>query len=354
MDFSKRLSMSYYKEIAVLNNGHNVCLVQHQETQKIYVRKILDVYNSGIYHHLQSVKVDGIPKIIEFHEENSVLTLVEEYISGETLQDKINAHSLTLTEICIYMEELCTILAKLHRLNPPIIHRDIKPENIIITSCNHVVLIDFNAAKYFTDINTPDTILLGTKGYAAPEQYGFGSSTQQTDIYALGVLLKEMVSSIRTSTQTFDNIIEKCMQINPADRFVSVSELQKKLPARPITSNTHFRKIEFWKSLIPPGFRTGSPWHMIIASIVYLFIFALCLQLEVENSSSIVLWIERIFCLLIFLSIIFTSTNYLNIQKMLPLCQNKFLILRFLGIIILDITFASALMITMLIIVSFS
>lgn len=91
------------------------------------------------------------------------------------------------------MYELCEILEKLHSANPPIVHRDIKPSNIIITNYDHVILLDFNAAKYFTDPNTSDTILLGTKGYAAPEQYGFGSSTPQTDIYAVGILLKELV-----------------------------------------------------------------------------------------------------------------------------------------------------------------
>ena len=73
----------------------------------------------------------------------------------------------------------------------PIIHRDIKPSNIMITEQNHVVLLDFNAAKLYTNASTNDTVLLGTKGYAAPEQYGFGSSSPQTDIYAIGVLIKE-------------------------------------------------------------------------------------------------------------------------------------------------------------------
>lgn len=94
------------------------------------------------------------------------------------------------------MYDLCEILEKLHSVTPPIVHRDTKPSNIIITNYEHVVLLDFNAAKYFADTDTADTILLGTKGYAAPEQYGFGSSTPQTDIYALGILLKELVKSL--------------------------------------------------------------------------------------------------------------------------------------------------------------
>ena len=79
---------------------------------------------------------------------------------------------------------------------PAIIHRDIKPSNIIITAYNRAVLLDFNAAKYYSCQSTEDTVLLGTQGYASPEQYGFGSSSPQTDIYSMGILFRELLNSI--------------------------------------------------------------------------------------------------------------------------------------------------------------
>jgi eukaryotic-like serine/threonine-protein kinase len=350
MDFSKRLSLSHYKNIATLNDEHKVYIVQHQETKKIFVKKKLDVYNADIYQHLKATPIDGIPQIIDLFEEDSSLTIIEDYISGEILQDKIDASSLVQSDINYYIKELCIILSKLHNLNPPIIHRDIKPSNIVITPYNRVVLLDFNAAKYFTDVKSSDTVLLGTKGYAAPEQYGFGSSTQQTDIYAIGVLLKELTSSLKTPTHQFDDLISKCTQINPVDRFMSVSKLQKKLRTEPNNNNTNFIQIESLKSLVPPGFRTRSPLHMILATIGYLIIFWLCLTLEAENTVGIGLWIERIFCLSIFLSVVFSGCNYLNIQNIVPLCHHKNRIIHYIGIIILDIMLVSILMISMLII----
>lgn len=352
MDFSKRLSISYYKNIATLNDEHKVYIVQHQETQKIFIKKKLDVYNTNIYQYIQATPIEGIPQIIEIYEEDSSLTIIEEYISGETLQDKVNACSLEQSDIYHYIKELCTILNKLHSLNPPIIHRDIKPSNIVITPYNHVVLLDFNAAKYFTDAKSSDTVLLGTKGYAAPEQYGFGSSSQQTDIYAIGVLLKELTSSLKTPTHQFDDIISKCMQINPADRFMSVSKLQKKLCTKLTNDNADFLQIKSWRSLIPPGFRTHTPWRMIVATIGYLLIFWLCLTLEIQDEAGITLWIERIFCLSMFLSIVFGCCNYLNIQKIISFCQHKNRIIHYIGIAILDIMFISVLMISMIIIES--
>lgn len=350
MDFSKRLSISYYKNIATLNDEHQVYVVQHQETKKVFIKKKLYIYNSNIYQQLQATPIEGIPQIIELYEEDSSLTVIEEYISGETLQEKIDTCSLVQSDINYYIKELCKILSKLHNLNPPIIHRDIKPSNIIIAPHNRVVLLDFNAAKYFTDIKVPDTVLLGTKGYAAPEQYGFGSSTQQTDIYAIGVLLKELTSSLKIQTHNFDNLIVKCMQINPSDRFKSVSELLKKLWIKPAGN---FLQIEMWKLLIPPGFRTRSPWRMMLGTLGYLLIFFVCLTIEIPNVAGIVLWVERIFCLLMLLFIVFTSTNYLNVQNIIPLCKHKNRIVHYFGIIILDIMFIFMLTIILIIIESF-
>lgn len=348
MDYSKRLSLSYYKNIAVLNEEHKVYLVQHQDNKNIFVKKKLDVYNTSIYQHLQMSPIEGIPKIVELYEEDSSLTIIEEYISGETLQEKINKCSLHENDIICYIKNLCNTLFKLHSLNPPIIHRDIKPSNIIITPNNRVILLDFNAAKHFTDTKSSDTILLGTKGYAAPEQYGFGYSTQQTDIYAIGILLKELISSLCTPTTKFNNIIEKCTQINPSDRFLSVYDLSKKLHIKPSNSNNKFLIMESLRPFIPPGFRTLTPWHIILSIIGYIMIFGIGLNLEIENITGIELWIDRFLYLLIILSLVFVGTNYLNIQKIIPLCKNKNRIIHYLGIVILDIFFISLFMISIL------
>ncbi len=167
MDYSKRLAISYYKVIATLNEPHKVFLVQHQLTKKIYIKKVLNVYNKDIFQVLSQSPVSGTPQIIDLYEEENQLTVIESFVSGCSLQEKIDASDLSMNYIYQYMMELCNILEKLHSFQPPIIHRDIKPSNIIITEHNHVVLLDFNAAKYFTDSNSNDTVLLGTQGYAA-------------------------------------------------------------------------------------------------------------------------------------------------------------------------------------------
>ena len=354
MDLSQRLSLSYYKTIAAINETHNVYLVQHQESKKIYIKKILDIYNLHIYEYLRTHPTIGIPKIYNIYEENNQLTIIEEFISGTSLQELIDAKALSIDFIVRFMSELCDILKSLHFLNPPIIHRDIKPSNILITPYNHVVLVDFNAAKYLTNKSTPDTVLLGTKGYAAPEQYGFGSSTPQTDIYALGILLKELSSALPAPTSMFDPIINQCTQMNPSDRMENVHKLKAELDklTRQSTANPQFIKPAARKSFAPPGFRTRTPWKALTAVITYLFIFLLSFTLEVKNVTFVQLWIERIFCLLTMLSIVFCCFNYCNIQHFMPLCTNKRRTIRYLGILLLNIEVIFSLLIVMTILVS--
>lgn len=352
MDYSQQLALSYYKTIATLNKPHNIFLVQHQDTNKIYVKKIIDVYNIDIYKELAAHHFYGIPTIVDFFEINNQLIVIESYVSGTSLEDIINNNFLSLTSIINYIIELCSILNHLHTLTPPIVHRDIKPSNIIVTEHNHIVLIDFNAAKYYSETADNDTILLGTKGYAAPEQFGFGSSSPKTDIYAIGILLKELTGKSYNIPPNLTNIIEKCTMINPAERYQNVQELSLDLRKILASPYSHNKNNFVCSQFLPPGFRTCTIWKMFIATPSYLFILWLSLSLEVKNTFGISLWLQRIFCLFMFLSIIGGTCNYMNIHKYFPFCTHKYRIIRFLGIIFLDTIFVVTWFMILLIILS--
>lgn len=352
MDISSRLSISYYKEIATINESHKVFLVQHQKTGQIYIKKILDIYNKNVLQELSTSPVCGTPRIIKFCEDHDKLILIEEYISGTPLSEVIKNHSLTPAIITKILLQLCDTVASLHSLNPPIIHRDIKPTNIIITSFNYPVLIDFNAAKNYDTNSTNDTVLLGTQGYAAPEQYGFGSSSPQTDIYSLGILLKEMVDSLTEKTNMFGSIIEQCTQINPADRYQTVSALKNDLVSF-CESNTTKKTRKHPINYLPPGFRTRTPWKMLLASLSYLMIFWLSLTMEIKDVSIASAWVERVTCLIMLLAIIAGTFDYCGIQQIMPICKHKNRMIRYIGIFILDTIFATITLVIMSIIFEF-
>lgn len=342
MDYSQSLAMSYYKTIATLNEQHNIFLVQHQETNKIYVKKVLDVYNINVYQCLRqnNEELQGIPKLIDYYEKDHQLIIIEEFISGQSLAEYMASSKLTDTFILNCMLDLCHILEKLHTHQPPIVHRDIKPSNIIVTYYHRFVLLDFNAAKFFTESVSNDTVLLGTPGYAAPEQYGFGSSTPLTDIYSLGILLKELVQALPVATSRFDPIIRQCTELNPSDRYQSVAVLKEDLcrlttgiPRTPYpqVENIPTRNIATW---ISPGFRTKTPWKMLCAIAGYLMIFNISFTLEVKDKFGAALWYERIFTLLVLLSIVATCFNYRNIQNVLPLHNHHRPIIRAFGVLL--------------------
>ena len=342
MDFTKRLALSYYKTITVLNEAHHIDLVQHQSTKKIYVKKVLDVYNLPIYEYLASHTIRGIPRIIEFAEEQGQLTVIEEYISGCSLEEKIEDKTLTAASVIRYVGELCDILEQLHHAEPAIIHRDIKPTNIIITGLDHVVLLDFNAAKFHSEKASSDTVLLGTQGYAAPEQYGFGSSSPKTDIYALGILLREMCSALPDIPDRLVYIAEKCTQIDPDDRFSSMTEIRAELYSLDAPKKSTSKIVSGKRRFLPPGFRSGTPWKMTTAVIAYIIIFWLALSRISKDANGAVLpsgpqWYERICFLLMELSVAGITCDYLHVQRIFQLHRIRQPILRWICVMALDI-----------------
>lgn len=339
MDLQQQLALSYYNEISELNREHKISIVQHRDNKRIFVKKVLDIYNRNVYEYLMKNPIQGIPTIYELFEDGTQLIIIEEYISGETLESIITNHGALATEVIIkYTIQLCNILANLHNCSPAIIHRDIKPSNIIITPNDNVVLLDLNAAKYMNAQSQEDTTLLGTKGYAAPEQYGFGSSSTRTDIYAVGVLMNTMAIgsfSLDTSTSILQPIIKKCTELNPENRYSSILELKDSLiTINGTPSGNH--PCKDWMRFLPPGFRKMNMLHILVASLGYLFIFWLCLTLEVKDANPKQLFIERIMCLIIFLSGIACTCNYLDIQARIPFCNSSNKFLRILGIILLN------------------
>lgn len=375
MNLSQRLSNSFYQVVAAINEPHKVYLVQHRDSGRFYVKKILDVYSADVYKDLQAHPIPGIPRIIDSWEEDRHLVIIEEYISGVTLRDMIESTSspaadtdlrevLTVERIGRYMSDLCEILERLHEHNPPLIHRDIKPSNIIITSCGNVMLLDFNAARFYSGEpgRESDTRLLGTKGYAAPEQYGFGESSPQTDLYSIGRVLQECVDVLPktdidsgnhigrqksasekiTDPHTFDSVIQKCTQMTPSKRYSSAAALKNALLGCLGQSSRPDIMGPMINPYLPPGFRTLNPWKMLIASVVYFLVFDLSLTLKDQTASMQALWMERLLVLFLGLMNIALGSNYLGIQRYMPFHSSSSPALRIAGVLL---TMAAATMI---------
>ncbi len=339
MDINTRLELSYYQEIASINDSHHVFLVQHRETRKIFVKKVLTTYNLPVYQSLMKHPIPGLPHLYLLYEENGKLTIIEEYISGDTIEELLEQNGAMQENLVIqYISGLCDILTTMHNRKPAIIHRDIKPSNVILSPNGQVYLLDLNAARE-NIAKEEDTVLLGTKGYAAPEQYGFGSSSVRTDIYALGMLMNTMLwgefkHDVFPSSR-LTPVIHYCIQLNPENRYRQVSQVKESLINNRVITKQPQQKT--WRRFLPPGFRTNNPLHMLIAVVVYLSITVLSISLQVENVYGAALIFERVICFTMLFSIIACIFNYLNIQSIVPLCDNPNRFAKILGIFSLTV-----------------
>ena len=157
---------------------------------------------------------------------------LEEFVDGSLLSEILKRTLLTSAQACAILREVCAALKAVHRLG--FIHRDVKSENILLTDEGRVVLLDLDAAAQILGNPDTNTRLLGTAGYAAPEQFGFARCDVRADIFALGVLLNVMLTgehpSVQLASGRFGRIVRRCTNTNVSQRFSSVEALIKKLP----------------------------------------------------------------------------------------------------------------------------
>ena len=336
MDLTQKCLISYYVQIASINPQHNIDLVQHAETGKIYVRKTTEFYNMSVYKNLMQVPCPGMPRIYDLFEEDNTLTIIEEFISGDTFEELLQKNTrFNEQQVTSWMLQLCRIVKDLHGRNPSIIHRDIKPSNVMLTPDGTIRLLDLSAARRSDGNKTQDTVIMGTAGYAAPEQYGFSTSSAATDIYSIGILMNKLLTGklLNESVYTgpLSDIIDKCTQIDPQNRYADIRMLIEAIENYPCGNRKAIEKSVY--TYLPPGFRSGNIISSAAAAAGYIFTLYISLTLKVKATSVRMLWVNRIAVAIMFILMILLSGNYLNCQKYLPLASSKNPMIRLLGVI---------------------
>ena len=172
------------------------------------------------------------PRILYFAEDEAQqrTIIVEEYIGGQSMQEYLeNGGCLSEAEAQKFLLDFCYGLSHLHKLG--IVHRDIKPSNIIRQSSGGFKLIDFDVARLRnTKVEDKDTVLLGTRGYAPPEQYGYSQTDRRSDIYSLGVTMEELLGEDYKGY--LRPVIRKCRALDPAMRYQSAEDIIRAINRR--------------------------------------------------------------------------------------------------------------------------
>ena len=192
---------------------------------------------------LKKLDHPALPVLFDILEQDGKLYLISDYIDGISLDQKLAVEGKIAEEIVVdWAIQLCKALDYLHTLQPnPIIYRDMKPSNIILASNGILKMIDFGIAREYKAENDTDTVYIGTRGYAAPEQYGTGQTSAVSDIYSLGVTLHQLLTGKSPVEPPYglkavrfydacisaglESVILKCTCDNPDERYQSAAEL---------------------------------------------------------------------------------------------------------------------------------
>jgi serine/threonine-protein kinase len=221
-------------------NSSIYLLGDKEETQ--YTMKVIEK-KEGIAYDFEGLKSILHPLIVpvsEIGEGEKYHYILKPFVKGVDLNRYVFEngpleHPL-LVKIII---QLASVFDDLHTRKEPIVYRDLKPSNIIFNSENETIrLIDIESIRKYESSKTSDTFIIGSRGYAPPEQYGFSQTLPQSDIYAMGATIYYLATGVEPDFVFISNeihlsdlpeslkvVIKKCMSFNPKDRYGSVSEI---------------------------------------------------------------------------------------------------------------------------------
>lgn len=220
-----RLNLTWAVKVSRSNRTDDMGLIQNQ----INILKQLD-------HPM-------IPRFADAYMTNGKAIIVQEYVAGTTLEEIVNEYGgQSVEHVVDWIGQICNVMGYLHMQSPMFIYRDVKPANFILEPSGRIRVVDFDIIRSYKPGRTEDTVNLGTKGYAAPEQFGGrGQTDPRTDVYGIGATMYRLLTgadvqerNIILNPITLDEpgipsglayIINKCTQFNPRERYNSCDEL---------------------------------------------------------------------------------------------------------------------------------
>lgn len=217
-------------ERALGRRENRLWLVRDAEGKSAVLRRYDGAF--PLAERLLDVSCGQLAKVFSVETVDGDTVSFEEFVDGTLLSAILKRTILTGRQACAILREVCAALEVVHGLG--FVHRDVKPENIMLTADGRVVLLDLDAAAQVLGNPDTNTRLLGTAGYAAPEQFGFARCDVRADIFALGVLLNVMLTgdhpSVQLASGRFGRIVRRCTSTTISQRYASVEALLKQLP----------------------------------------------------------------------------------------------------------------------------
>lgn len=214
------------KEIRKKGNGKN---------DEIVINSLLAEANM-----MKKLDHPSLPRIVDIIDNGFTIYVVMDYIEGESLDKILNEYGAQPEDMVIgWAKQLCDALSYLHSQKPSIIYRDMKPANVMLKPEGNIKIIDFGIAREYKEQNLADTTVLGTKGYAPPEQYS-GQTDPRSDIFALGMTMHHLLTGVDPRngeayasvrqwnpelSEGIEIIIDRCVEPAAENRYQSCADL---------------------------------------------------------------------------------------------------------------------------------
>jgi len=250
--FEKLYQQDFVLPDALKTEYEVLSCIKYTEQKQLYLlfhkgtgTKVVLKHGSGMYRdilreeakRLEQMAGEGFPKLIAWQEQQEESYLVREYVEGDTLQELMEKEEpLSQQEAMEAALQVCKLINRLHQQNPPVIYRDIKPQNVVRTHQGNYVLIDLDTARMYKEGIGEDTVFMGTRGLASPEQFGYQQTDARTDVYGLGMLLLYLLTGEYKRERKYEElpkqikkVIIKCTEFNPKDRYSSMKEVERTL-----------------------------------------------------------------------------------------------------------------------------
>ena len=210
-------------------NDCRVLRLRHKELGRDIVMRQLP-HPVAAYTTLADILCENLPQVYDIIDTDDGQVVLEEYVDGITVAELAECGRIRYAQAVKILRGVCHALSVLHEKG--FVHRDVKPENVVVRPNGQAVLVDLNISRKVSNAGR-DTMIMGTVGYASPEQLGLTQSDARTDIYACGVLLNVMLTGKHPSEQLArgraGRIVRRCTAVNPNDRYPSAKRLAQAL-----------------------------------------------------------------------------------------------------------------------------
>ena len=305
------------------------------EATRWFVRKrMVDAGSFGsAYELLHRAQREGrrfrhVPSIVVCANLGTERVVVMEYVAGETLDAYIARCGAGLETLARVLPGIADAVEELHRaFRPPIVHRDLKPSNIIVGP-QGIVLVDFGIARQYRLGSMADTERFGTRGYAPPEQFGFGQTDVRSDVYALGMIAHVCLTGtlptdgsasacMASEPSPLAQVLDRATAFDPDARYQTVAQFKAALldaidAVRVTIASGKAPKA----NRLPASERIGMAWNIVVA-LIWAFFLAICVWLCIFPQGSSAAWPPglRVTCYIGFFMPLVTGAGYLLLDK---------------------------------------